>query len=130
MNKFVGILVAIQAIQVSNLIPLLIDPRPEFALGLLLNSAAGVTAVPVAYAVWSRKKHGLLIAALFAVLSLATAAYFQHLAVAHSGQAFFPPPLTESIVVMAVNVILVGILLSFRIQRLNSIDRSRHKNQR
>ena len=130
MNKIVGILAAIQAIQVSNVIPSLIDPRPEFALGLLPNSAAGVAAFPVAYAVWSRKKHGLLIAALFSAFSLASAAYFQHLTVAHSREASFPPPLTVSIVVMAVNVILVSLLASFQTQRRNSTDHSRHKNQR
>jgi len=117
-RKLVGILVAIQAIQISNLLPLLLDPRPEFFLGLVMNLTAGVLAGPVAYITWSGRKYSRLIALPFAVFAFCSAAYLQHLVVARSREAFLPLPLTISLIMMVINVAIVIPLLFFSGQRL------------
>ena len=112
-KKLVGELAGIQAIQVSNLLPLLLDPEREFLLGLVVNFAVGAIAISVAYCIWTRKKGGPLIALLFAMIAFASATYLQYLATELSMEAGLPPPLTISLIAMAVNVTIIALLLLF-----------------
>jgi len=125
MRKLIGMLVAIQVIQISNLLPLLLDPRPEFLLGVVINLSAGILAGPVAYVVWTGRKYGPMIALLFAMFAFCSAAYLQCLVVAQSGEAFPFPPLTISLIMIAINVTTVILLLLFSGLRLLQWEASR-----
>jgi len=110
-KKLVGVLAGIQAIQVSNLLPLLLDPEREFLLGLVINFAVGAITIPVAYSIWTRRKGGPLIAFLFAMMAFASATYLQYLATVRSMEAGLPLPLTISLIAMAVNATIIALLL-------------------
>jgi len=127
-KKLVGVLAGIQAIQVSNLLPLLLDPEREFLLGLVINFAVGAIAIPVAYSIWTRKKGGPLIAFLFATMAFASATYQQYLATVRSVEAGLPPPLTISLIAMAVNVTIIALLLLSSTQGL--LRGERHRSSR
>jgi len=109
------LLAAIQAVQLVNLVPLLIDPRPEFMLGLAMNIATGLLAIPVAYAVWTRRREYWLLAILFAIFAFASAAHFGYLVAVHFGTPFFLQPLSMSSVMMTVNLALIILLLFTRL---------------
>ena len=127
-KKLVGVLAGIQAIQVSNLLPLLLDPEREFLLGLVINFAVGAIAIPVAYSIWTRKKGGPLIAFLFAMMAFASATYLQYLLTVRSMEVGLPPPLTISLIAMAVNVTIIALLLLSSTQGL--LRGERHRSSR
>jgi len=124
-RKLIGMLVAIQVTQISNLLPLLLDPRPEFLLGLVINLSAGILAGPVAYVAWTGRMYGPLIALLFTVFAFCSAAYLQYLVVAQSGEAPLPLPLTVSLFMIVINVAIVILLLLFSGLRLLRWEASR-----
>jgi len=124
-KKLVGVLAGIQAIQVSNLLPLLLDPEREFLLGLAINFAVGAIAIPMAYSIWTKKKGGPLIAFLFAMMAFASATYLQYLATVRSMRAGLPPPLTISLIAMAVNATVIAFLLLSSAQGLPRGERYR-----
>jgi len=124
-KKLVGVLAGIQAIQVSNLLPLLLDPEREFLLGLVINFAVGAIAIPVAYSIWTRKKGGPLIAFLFAMMAFASATYLQYLLTVRSMEVGLPPPLTISLIAMAVNATIIALLLLSSTQGLPRGERHR-----
>jgi len=109
--RIASLLATIQAVQLVNLVPLLIDPRPEFMLGLAMNFATGLLAIPVAYAVWTRRREYLL----FAIFALAGAAHFGYLVAVHFGTPFFLQPLSMSSVMMTVNLAFIILLLFIRL---------------
>jgi len=115
--RIVGVLAAIQAIQIGNIIPLLIDPRPEFLLGLVANFITGGLAIPVAYIVWTRREDGWLIALLFGIFAFASATYFGHLVATRFGTPSLLQPLSISPIMMTVNLALIILLLFSRLSR-------------
>ncbi len=113
--RIVGVLVGIQAVQLVNIVPLFIDPRPDFMLGLVMNFIAGVLATIVAYFVWTGRKYGWLIATLFGIFALIGATYFGHLVSVHFGVPFFLQPLSMPSIMMTVNLALIILLLYARL---------------
>lgn len=110
-RRIVVALVSAQVIRISNLLALLLDPRPEFLLGLWVNSTLGLAAVSVAFAVRTGRTAGLYTALLFAMLGVMADTYFQCIVVVRFGEAHFLPPLTISLVMMALNVAIIVLLL-------------------
>ena len=103
-------LIAIQAIQIVNLVPLFVDPTPMFLPAFVTNAAVGALALPVACAVWARKNRIRPIAATFAVIALIGAAYFEYLVSVRFGESFLSRPMSLFPIIMAINL-AVAILL-------------------
>jgi len=104
-------LIAIQAIQIVNLVPLFADPTPMFLPALVTNAIIGALALPVACTVWARKNRIRPIAAIFAAIALIGAAYFEYLVSVRFGESFLSRPMSLFPIIMAINL-AVAILLA------------------